>query len=325
VSEPDVTVIAVPRERFSHIPQSLESLYAATDIPFRLVYVDGGSPARIKHYLEAQANAKGFQLIRSPHYLAPVEARNLGLRHARGKYVVFIDNDVLVRPGWLGALVRCAEETAAWVVGPVYCIGSPPFVKIHMAGATAHIEVRDGRRVLSERHYAPQQPLDDALPKIQRKQTELMEFHCLLVRAAVFERLGPLDAGLLSDFEHIDLCLAVREAGGTIYVEPESVVNWVNPSPLAWSDLPYFALRWSDAWNRASLRRFREKWRLDEDDPNGHYAFVTGYRQQVLFPRRRVLRTLFGWRRGTSLINLLFRFEGRVNRLVIPDRLAQRG
>jgi len=63
-------------------------------------------------------------------------------------------------------------------------------------------------------------------------------------------------------------------AGGTVYLEPEALVNWVTPPPLAWSELPYFMLRWSDAWNRASLRHFRQKWRLVEGDPNSHYEFL---------------------------------------------------
>src|SRR3989442_10401531 len=116
MGESAVTVIVVPRERFSFVPRSLECLYKETSVPFNLVYVDGGSPEKTKRYLEAEARARGFQLIRSPRYLTPTEARNLGLQQTRSKYVVFIDNDVLVSPGWLGALLRCAEETSAWLV-----------------------------------------------------------------------------------------------------------------------------------------------------------------------------------------------------------------
>jgi len=323
--EPDITVVVVPRERFSLVPRSLESLYTQTDIPFRLVYVDGRSPARIRRYLDVEAKRRGFRLLRSPRYLSPTEARNLGLVQASGRYVVFIDNDVLVRPGWLSALFRCAEETGAWLVGPLYCFGEPAFTKVHMAGGTAHFEVRDGRRYLAEKHHVPGQRLEDIRRNLRRMRTELVEFHCLLARTEVFERLGSLDAGFLSDFEHLDLCLAVREAGGQIYLDPNALVNWVTPPPLAWSDLPYFMLRWSDAWNRASLQHFRMKWDLTEEDPNGHYAFVTDYRKLALWRLRRIIRTALGWRRGTWVEgNLLFPLEEAVNRLLIPEKWAQR-
>jgi hypothetical protein len=116
---PVVTIVVVPRERFTYAPQCLESLYAHTDVPFHLVWVDGGSPSSIRHYLRAQAAVRGFELVQTDHYLWPNRARNLGLRRVRTPYVVFMDNDVVVAPEWLGALVRCADETGATVVGPL--------------------------------------------------------------------------------------------------------------------------------------------------------------------------------------------------------------
>jgi len=182
MAESDVTMVVVPRERFSQIPRSLESIYAGTETPFHLVYVDGGSPAGIQRYLQVESKRRGFRLIRSERYLAPTEARNLGLAEAHGKYVVFIDNDVLVRPGWLRALVRCADETDAWLVGPLYCFGEPAFTRVHMAGGTAHIEVRNGKRHLSERHHVAGHWLKDCHANLRRAQTELVEFHCVLAR-----------------------------------------------------------------------------------------------------------------------------------------------
>jgi GT2 family glycosyltransferase len=117
--EPRITIVVVPRERFSLSARTLESLYAHTTEPFRLVYVDGRSPSRIRRHLEAQARARGFRLVRSDRYLSPNQARNLGLRHVETEYVVFMDNDVLLTPGWLEALVGCADATGAEVVGPL--------------------------------------------------------------------------------------------------------------------------------------------------------------------------------------------------------------
>lgn len=64
---PKVTLVVVPRERFSFTMTSLENIYEMTDIPFKLVYVDGGSPAPIRDYLKKQSQEKGFELIRTEH------------------------------------------------------------------------------------------------------------------------------------------------------------------------------------------------------------------------------------------------------------------
>jgi GT2 family glycosyltransferase len=281
MSEPKVTVVVAPRERFQTSELALETLYKHTVLPFKLVYIDGNSPRHIKRSLKEQAKQKGFHLIRTEHFLSPNQARNLGLAQVDTEYVVFIDNDLLVSPGWLESLVKCADETGAWVVGPLYLEGKPEDQIIHMAGGKATITQHQGKRKLHERHIFQRKLLSEVRPQLERGPTELIEFHCAFVRTEVFEKLGPLDEKLMSTPEHIDLCLAVREAGGTVYFEPSSIVTYLTPPPFARTDLPYYLLRWSDNWNRASLEHFRNKWNLTEEDPfiTGQYRWLRRHRQ----------------------------------------------
>jgi hypothetical protein len=65
MTEPLVTLVVVPRERFSCAQASLESIYQYTTMPFKLVYVDGNSPAKVQRYLQQKAQEKNFQIIRS--------------------------------------------------------------------------------------------------------------------------------------------------------------------------------------------------------------------------------------------------------------------
>ena len=322
-----VSIVVVPHERFSYAGRSLESIYERTQFPFTLVYVDAGSPSRTRAYLEAKARQKGFRLIRTDHYLSPNQARNLGVRQVSSEYIVFIENDVLVEPGWLDALVRCAEETGAWLVGPLYLIGSPEHRIIHMAGGSVHIQEERGKRILYERKRFPDTPLDDAPVPLQRERCGLVEFHCMLARTEVFQRLGPLDEGLLSVREHQDFCLAVQEAGGPIFVEPNAVVTMVPPPPLAWSDFPYYMLRWSDAWAASSLRHFHEKWNLDEERHEPHTAW-TGRRYRFLTQFRVLqrMKELVIGRRQAPLLRpaFLFIMESVLTPMLQMQREARR-
>src|SRR6266571_835257 len=208
MSEPLVTIVVVPRERFSVTRRALEALYASTPRPFRLVYVDGGSPARIRRYLAA-------------------EARNIGLRRVRTRYVVFIDNDAIPAPGWLERMVECAEETGAWVVGPLYLVGEPDRQEIHMAAGDAGIEERPEGRRFFERHRFTGKRLDEVREHLARTPCGQVEFHCMLVRATAFERLGPLDEAMMNMAERSDLCLLVWRAGGEVYFEPTATVTYI--------------------------------------------------------------------------------------------------
>jgi GT2 family glycosyltransferase len=308
VTLPQVTIVVVPREQFSKTQVCLESIFAHTRLPFTLIYVDGKSPNHVRRYLEHQASDKGFRLIREERYLPANEARNLAVPHLQTKYTVFIDNDVIVSPGWLDSLIDCAEETGCWVVGPIYCVGDLRNPIIHTLGAEHGIDEDHGNRRWRERHLYCDQPLNAVRDEIHCRQIDLVEFHCLLMRTAVFERLGMFDPALLSYFDHNDFCLMVRNAGGTIYVEPRSVVLYLQPPPLAVSDVPCFLLRWSDRWMNASATHFARKNGIELTDSNfaGHYEYQRSQRARVLHPMlrhpRRMVRRVLG-NRGLSLVD----------------------
>ena len=265
-SPPRLTVVIVPRERFSCTQESLESLLENTSIPYNLVYVDGNSPPPICRYLRTQAQTHGFRLLRFDRFLSPNQARNIGLSQVKTPYVVFLDNDVIVSPGWLSSLVDCAEATGAAIVGPLMCQDRPLHQTIHFAGGEAHIYTdSQGRRHLREKMYAHMRPVEVMRSRLQRQPTELVEFHCMLVRTDVFQQTGPLDEAILSTKEHMDFCMSVMQAGESVYFEPTSVVTYVPEPPQTLADMHFYMLRWSDAWAKASVTRMQEKWQLTAD------------------------------------------------------------
>ena len=303
--EPQITIVVVPRERFSFTRESLESIYEHTQMPFKLVYVDGNSPSHIKRYLEEEARKRNFEIIRTDYYLSPNQGRNIGLRQVKTKYLVFIDNDVLVTAGWLERMFECAEETEASVVTPLTCEGTPAHEHIHCAGGQVHVreEIKDGtvRRRMREKMYKQGKKVEQVRGQLKREQTELAEFHCMFVRTEIFERIGgQLDEGMMNTKEHLDFCMTVIQAGGTVYFEPDSLVTYVPGPPLELSDMTFYMLRWSDAWELASLHRLRDKWNVEEDQ-----YFTNRYRR-------------VGWRRHMTITRPLAARIGELgNRLVI--------
>ena len=86
-----------------------------------------------------------------------------------------------------------------------------------MTGGHAHIFDEAGVRRFREDHRFWGRPLREVRPLLRREPCEMTEFHCMLVRADVFRRLGPFDEGLKSALENPDFCMSVRQAGGEIY------------------------------------------------------------------------------------------------------------
>src|SRR5437867_10986715 len=100
INDPLVTVVVTPRERYSVVRRTLETIALHTKKIHRLVYVAGGAPPAVREYLAARCEELGYELILRPQFLPPNVARNLGLARATTKYVAFIENDVVVEPGW---------------------------------------------------------------------------------------------------------------------------------------------------------------------------------------------------------------------------------
>ncbi|MEM1256050.1 MAG: glycosyltransferase [Cyanobacteria bacterium P01_H01_bin.21] len=266
---PSITLIVAPRERFSYIQPSLESIYKHTKLPFELIYIDIDSPRYLRHYLAKSAAEKNFTLLRAKRFLSPNQVRNLGLSYATTDYVLFIDNDIHVSPGWLEKLWKCAQETDAAVVAPLVCVGKPLHERILMAGGEIRIfHEKDGQqeyRRLYKKCHLVNRSATLMKRQMHRRPCDYAEMSCMLVKRNIFDQIGTLDENLLNSREHLDFCLSVAQTGGTIYCEPASVVTYVPEAPRRWSELLYFMLRWSDAWEADSLIYFQKKWALDID------------------------------------------------------------
>lgn len=335
------TVIVTQRERFGMTEESLDSLYENTP-QAEVIYVDGGSPARVRDYLAREAKARGFRLIRDERFLTPNQARNLGVAAATTPYVVFVDNDVLYTPGWLDALVACADETGAEIVAPLTCQGLPAHTEIHHAGGdyaeggdmAGFFEGDPERaRAFDEVMHGHAEKVADWDGRLERQETGMCEFHCVLARRDVFERLGPLDEKMLSTKEHIDFSMTVKAAGGRVMFEPASVITYVFPCrarPLNQEDWPFFSLRWSDAYGARSLNHFIAKWNLKTKPDyvrkkKGIYA--RRRKQGILIPMARKLPLIGSNKRAAkALATLAMGPEALINmgQVALNDRKLAR-
>ena len=251
------------------------------------VYVDGRSRRSVRHELDRLRDELGFVVLRADRRLTPNQARTIGLREVTTPYVVFVDNDCLVQPGWLTTLLRTAEEQRAAVVGPLYAAGDPVPQRVHVAGGFTILDGAAGERHFQDILRFYNLPWVDLPTDLQRQRCDFAEFHCLLIRTDILVAVGGLDEAMFSTHEHLDLCMRVSAAGGEVWFEPAVVVNFAFPSELRLSDLPYFLWRWSEQATRATLEHFSTKYDIGPDFLDGACEIVCWLRQDSLFERPR--------------------------------------
>ena len=302
-----VTVAFIFHERLSTSISCLKHLIDNTPDPYELICVDPATPESIASPLRELAAQYSFTLIRSDEYLSPNESRNLALQHVRTRYVVFVDNDVKVGRYWLDSLVRCAEETGAWLVAPLTLQLYQEDLRVHMFGGTIHVKDDEGRPAYVETRQIDNSVLDDR-NRLSRQKTGLIELHTVLMNTDAYRKLGPLDDMLFNSVEHVDLSLSVKNANKEIYLEPASVVTLLIPHCLEPVDRDYFALRWSEAWTQATLERLAEKYSIPLKDRGlrkvGMRATEHRQRLSIEYPRVR------SWS-GTTLYKIFLKVAGR--------------
>jgi len=226
------------------------------------------SPQAIKEQLEREAIERGFRILRLDQIVCQNTARNVALKYANTEYIIFADNDVLLSNGWLDHLIDCADKTGAALVGPLYMEGPRERGIVHMAGGDVHIRVTEKGNYLVQSYIHARDHLGivDSII-LRRRPTELLEFHCALIRKSLFDKVGSLDEKLPAVGDHDDLCIRALQAGEKVYFEPAAVVHYEYSEPLLWCDMFYFFMRWGANWANLSIQHFASKYNLAKDDP----------------------------------------------------------
>ncbi len=197
--EPTVDVLIPIYESFSLVRDCVRSIQAFTEMPFRAILLDdASSPATHEKLRGLVADDPRFELVRNETNLGFVQNCIRGMKISAADYVVLLNSDTVVAPGWLERMVRCAEsDSKIAIVNPLTNESGNTSVRF----APGLNLLTMARRVaeLSRRDY----------PDI----TTAVGM-CMLVRRTAVELLGGFDPIYKTAYcEESDLCMRFTEAG----------------------------------------------------------------------------------------------------------------
>ena len=176
-----------------HIPDSL---------PHEVVVLANGVASETD-----MARADGVRLLRSGLNLGFGPGCNWAARHARGKYLVFLNDDTYVTTGWLESLVDTAERDPR--TGAVSSLVVAPDGRIAEAG---RVLWRDGS---SDGIAGGLRASEHRLPRL--REVDSASGCSLLVRRHAWDEVGGFDERYFpAYYEDADLCLGLRAAGWAV-------------------------------------------------------------------------------------------------------------
>ena len=161
-----------------------------------VIVIDNGSDDFTRRQLnQFSSPSLKLKLILNESNLGFPKAVNMGIKEARGQYLVLLNSDTRVMPGAMLKLVRALEEN------PVYGAISPV---TNSAGNEQHILFPDNdpEKILeSAKNWTR-----NASPNLLLSQR--LDFSCVAISKQTFDRIGLLDEDFSPGyFEDFDFCI----------------------------------------------------------------------------------------------------------------------
>lgn len=274
VARPEVTVVMLTYNRWDLTKEALRLLAEVTEPRYEVVVVDNASTDGTVAELD---RISGARILRNPRNLGFGPANNQGAAVARARYLLLLNSDAWVRPGWLQPLLDVADaDPRVAAVAPKLLY---PDGRLQEAGS---IVWRDGR----VRQYGdgdrPNRPEYNF-----RRTVDYASAACLLVRRSAFTSVGGFDPRFAPVYyEDVDLCLALGAGPDRVVYQPRSVVEHVRGASSAGGvqaarverNRRLLRARWQSVLDR----RPPESWRVE---PSG----ITGGRDALTCERILVL------------------------------------
>ncbi len=212
-----VSIIILCCNQLAYTQLCLDSVLRHTRPPYGLVLVDNGSADGTPAYLEEIRHRPGptfVEVVRNATNRGFPAGCNQALGLACGRYLVFLNNDTVVTPGWLDGLLAAARNGPAGVglVGPLTNLDKPPQqIPVDYADL-------DGLNAFAMRRR--QEVAGQCM------EPELLSGFCLLVLREVMDRIGGFDERFgLGFYDDDDLCIRAKRAGFRLLIALDVFVH----------------------------------------------------------------------------------------------------
>lgn len=242
---PRASIIVLTYNQLEYTRKCVDSLYRHTPEPYELIFVDNASSDGTVDFLRTVPNSK---LVVNSENLGFAGGNNQGLAIAEGEYVVLLNNDAIVTPGWLDHMLAAFDrDPSIGFVGPRsnYVAGAQLLPEVPYT----KLEDLDAFAVQRASAYAG-----------QGSPTLFIVGFCLALRRSVVERIGGLDTRFGSgNFEDNDYCLRAVRGGWAGWIADDVFVHHYGHRTFIGAGIDWTASM------RKNGHLFADKWGLEYD------------------------------------------------------------
>ncbi|WP_242918218.1 glycosyltransferase [Pontibacter liquoris] len=192
---------------------------------------------------------------------------NNAAKHAKGKYILFLNNDTEVKPGWLSSLVELLEKDAS--IGMAGSKLIYPDGRLQEAGG---IIWKDASGWNFGHRQSPEAPEFNYV-----KEVDYISGASILIRTSLWKEIGGFDSLYTpAYYEDTDLAFEVRKRGYKVVYQPLSEVIHYEGYSHGTEQREGITGKEIKAYQQVNFGKFYEKWKdvLDKDHfPNAENVF----------------------------------------------------
>jgi len=248
-----VSIIILTLNQWHQTELCLNSIARHTPEPHEIIVVDNGStdetPSRLRKLLKPGPN---IRVIANRTNRGFATGNNQGISIAKGEYILLLNNDTIVTPGWLGRMLDVFNRhPETGIVGPMSNYVSGP-------------------QLVSEADYKMNEEIDAFAEQWSREHTGqsfpiyLVVGFCLLTKREVIDRIGGLDEQFGSgNFEDDDFCIRAALSGFKARVAQDVFIHHTGSQTFKSAGIDY---------NKSLMRNwelFKTKWGIPMNTPDG--------------------------------------------------------
>ncbi|WP_457640689.1 glycosyltransferase [Persephonella sp.] len=211
---PKVSIIILSYNKGELTRRCVKSIIDRSFYPnYEIIIVDNASKDKTtKKILKELEKNKRVKVIYNKKNYGFAGGNNIGMKKSTGDFLIILNNDTVITPGWISRLVYHASDKNTGLVGPVTNnIGNEAKIDLEYSNLE---EMEEKAFEYISKHWGKKLELD-----------RIAAF-CWIKRREIYEKIGGFDEKFFpAFFEDDDYCLRVKKAGYKIFCAEDVFIH----------------------------------------------------------------------------------------------------
>ena len=213
-----ISIIILTYNSAAHLPRCVDCLKKQTYQNFEIILIDNSSSDESLTIAKKHHSQFSLRIVEKNQNIGFAAANNIGVRLAKGKWIVLLNADAFPQPDWLEKLLNTAEKNPGYTFFSSRQIQADTPELMDGAGDAYHISGlawRNGYNHPSSKFGIEQEEVFSTCAAAG------------LYLRDEFTAIGGFDEDYFSYFEDLDLSFRLRLAGKKCVYVPDAVVHHV--------------------------------------------------------------------------------------------------